>query len=412
LFHDRVTLGAFTKLSDSMISVAAIPAESAVAKSNATVITVPGGDVAALYKAVYDESGRPRDNVTIDLVPGVFRLDPSQPFGGRLVLGAKTILRSTLKMAVDDRGVPVVDGYYEPTVLAEGAKIDGGALAPHPFAVMGEGVIIVGDRGLVQQIWVDTGLGPSGSLRPGIEITARSTVRQVCVRGHRIGLRVRAAAKKAHGVIEGSLVADNSIGMIILSLDPDLGHSTGGKVRVEAIIQHSASVNSTTVNLLIIGGIGSDHNRMDVQTSCNLFGGRASVANVRVVGGQNVLTPGSHHNRVKLRSVGDRFVGAAVGLQVEGGALQSESMSGSFSLPERQSSNNKATAVLTGATFESNLNDIVAYGGISRTNEPGGDHNEVRVVISHAGSPRLTVKAFDCSPEENFAACCNKARVG
>ena len=394
-----------------MILVSVIPPESAAAKRNPAVITVPGGDVAALYAAVYDEKGRPRDNVAIDLAPGVFRLDPSQSFGGRLVLGAKTILRSTLKMAVDANGVPVVDENGEPTVLKEGAKIDGGALAPHPFAVMGEGVIVVGDRGLVQQIWVDTSLGPVGGLRPGIEITSRGTIRHVCVRGHKIGLRVRAAAEKAHGVIVGSLVADNTIGMIILSLDPDLGHSTGGKVRVEAIIQRSASVNSTTVNLLMIGGIGSDHNRMDVHTSCNLFGGRASVANVRVVGGQNVLTPGSHHNRVKLHSVGDRIVGAAVGLQVEGGALQSESMSGSFSLLERQSSNNKVTAVLADATFESNLDDIVAYGGISRTNEPGGDHNEVSVVIAHIDSPRLTIKAFACFPEENFAACSNRAEV-
>jgi hypothetical protein len=389
--------------------VSAIPPESAAVPG--TVIAVPGEDVAALYAAVYDENGRPRDNVTIDLAPGVFRLDPYRPFGGRLVLGAKTILRSTLKMTVDDKGVPVADGHYEPTVLAKGAKIDASGLAPHPFAFAGEGVIVVGDRGVVQQVWVDTGLAPGGSLRPGIEITSRGTVRQVCVRGHRIGLRVRAAAEKARGVVVGSLVTGNIIGMIILSLDPDLDHPTGGNVRVEAIIQRSASVNSTTVNLLIIAGIGSDHNSMDVHTFCNLFGGRASVANVRVVGGQNVLTPGSHHNRVKLHSIGDRMVGAVVGLQVEGGALQPESMSGSFSLSERQSSSNTVTAVLADASFESNLDDIVAYGGISRTNEPGGDHNEVRVVISHTDSPHLTIKAFDCFPEENFAASSNRAEV-
>jgi hypothetical protein len=223
---------------------------------------------------------------------------------------------------------------------------------------------------------------------------------------------VRAAAERAYGDVVGCLVTGNTIGMIILSLDPDLDHPTSGNVRVEAKIRRNASVNNAGMNLVIFGGIGSNHNRMDVGTSHNLFGGRASPANVRVVGGQNVLTPGSHHNRVKLRSVGDHIVGAAVGLQVEGGALQSESMSGSFSLPERQSSNNKVTAVLADATFESNLADIVAYGGISRTNEPGGDYNEVRVVIAHAGSPRLTIKAFDCFPEENFAACSNRADVG
>ena len=351
-------------------------------QGSVAAIAVPGGDVAALYEAVYDEHGRPRDNVTIDLAPGVFRLDPSRPFGGRLVLGNKTILRSTLRMALDGEGVPLVDERGEPAVLEAGARIDSSALAPDPAAFMGEGVIVVGHQGRVQRVWVEAGLGPGGSPRPGIETTSRGMVSQVCVRGHRVGLRVRAAAEKAHGVIVGSLVADNSIGMIILSLDPDLGHPTGGGVTVEAVIRRNACVNNAVMNLGIIGGIGSDHNRVHVETSHNLFGGRPVVANVRVVGGQNVLSPGSHHNRVKLRSIGDRFVGAAVGLQVEGGALQPASISGSFSVAERQSSNNQVKVELTKATFEGNDLDIVAYGAISRTNEPGGDHNEVEVGIA------------------------------
>ena len=47
----------------------------------------------------------------------------------------------------------------------------------------------------------------------------------------------------------------------------------------------------------------------------------------------------------------------------------------------------------------------------SRTNEPGGDHNEVRVVIVQAGSPCLTIKAFDCFPEANYTTGANKADV-
>ena len=277
---------------------------------------------------------------------------------------------------------------------------------------MGEGVIVVGHQGRVQRVWVEAGLGPGGSPRPGIETTSRWHGQPGLRERSSNWTRVRAAAEKAHGVIVGSLVADNSIGMIILSLDPDLGHPTGGGVTVAAVIRCNACVNNAVMNLGIIGGIGSDHNRVHVETSHNRFGGRAVVANVRVVGGQNVLSPGSQHNRVTFRSIGDRFVGAAVGLQVEGGALQPASISGSFSVAERQSSDNQVTVELTKATFEGNDLDIVAYGAISRTNEPGGDHNEVEVGISHAGAPRLTNKAFDCFPRENFAACCNKADVG
>jgi hypothetical protein len=351
----------------------------------------------------------PRDDVTIHLAPGVFRLAPSQPFGGRLALGARTILRSTLRMAVDGEGVPLVDERGEPTLLEEGAKIDGSALAP-PDAFMGEGVIVVGDQGCVQRVWVDP--GPGGSLRPGIEITARGTIEQACVRGQRIGIRVRAAGEKAFGAIVGCLAAANGVGIFILSLDPDLGHPIGGRVAVEAVIHCSACVHNAVMNLGIVGGIGSDGNRVDVETSHNLFGGRPTGANVRVAGGQNVLSTGGHHNRVTLRSVGDRIVGAAVGLQVEGGTLQLASVSGGFPLVERQSSHNQAAVELTDAIFDRNDLDIAAYGALSRTGESVGDHNEVRVVMSRAGSSSLAIKAFDCFPEESFAACSNKAAVG
>jgi hypothetical protein len=199
--------------------------------------------------------------------------------------------------------------------------------------------------------------------------------------------------------------------MIVLPLDPDLGHPTGGNVTVEARIRRNACVNNAVLNLGILGGIASNRNRVAVATSHNLFSGRPAAANVRLVGGQNVLGPGSHHNRVTLRSIGDRFLGAAVGLQVEGGALQPEAMSGGFSLAERQSSHNRVTVVLDGAAFEGHDLDIAAYGTISRSNEPGGDHNAVKVVIAQAESPGLTIRVFDCFPEQNFAACSNKTDV-
>src|SRR5438552_1691790 len=94
------------------------------AEAKTTIITVSGGDVEALYAAVYDEHGRPRDNVEINLEPGVFILSPSKPYDGRLVLGDQSILRSTFGMAVDGNGVPELNENNEPIVLQEGAKID------------------------------------------------------------------------------------------------------------------------------------------------------------------------------------------------------------------------------------------------------------------------------------------------
>jgi hypothetical protein len=100
-----------------------------------TVITVPSGDVDALYAAVYDENGRPRDNVEIVLEPGVFFLEEeslegeARPFGGSLVLGDNTILRSTLDLPLNEDGVPTGE---DPCPTGEesvcGAIIDGGNL--------------------------------------------------------------------------------------------------------------------------------------------------------------------------------------------------------------------------------------------------------------------------------------------
>ena len=73
-----------------------------------TLQIVLGGDVGALYAAVYDENGQPRDNAEIFQEPGIFRLNPEKPFGGRLILGAKSILRSALDIAVDEDGVPLL----------------------------------------------------------------------------------------------------------------------------------------------------------------------------------------------------------------------------------------------------------------------------------------------------------------
>jgi hypothetical protein len=109
VWYNRARRKASIRFPAEMTSMSALPPESTARGGSVAAIAVPGGDVAALYEAVYDEHGRPRDNVTIDLAPGVFRLDPSGPFGGRLVLGNKTILRSTLKMALDGEGVPLVD---------------------------------------------------------------------------------------------------------------------------------------------------------------------------------------------------------------------------------------------------------------------------------------------------------------
>jgi len=370
-----------------------------------TVITVSAGDINTLYDAVYDENSRPRDNVKIILEPGVYYLDPSRPFDGRLAMGKNTILRSTLRMAVDDNGVPVVDEDNEPIVLQEGARIDGSGLDEDVF---GEGIIMVGDKGLVERLWLDGHHNPEGG-RPGVVITARGTVKGVRSTGHSVGFQVRAAGKMAHATLEGNLSTDNSsVGLGIIALDPFLGHPTGGNVLVRATIRSNALINENFENLFINGGIGSSKNRVFVEAYDNVIRGNipAPFGNVRITGGFDLFTPGSSKNYVEFVSVGNLIADGEIGMDVEASTHN-------FPGTETQSHNNQVKVSISDTTFENNDLDIAAYGALSFAGEPGGDKNKVEVIIqsNDAESATLTIEAFDCFPEEVFESCRNEAKI-
>jgi hypothetical protein len=198
-----------------------------------------------LYAAVYDEHGAPRDNVLINLEAGTYPLDPSKPFDGRLVLGARTILRGGFVMDVDANGVPKVSN-GQPVFLNAGAKIDGSTLVLNPPT--SEGLIVVGDRGSVEHLWID------GGNRPGLEITARGAARHVASTGHSIGFRVRAAGQQAKATLNQCLAAGNWLfGIGVTALGPSMPHPTYGDVRVQATIDRSASVGGANWNLLVYG---------------------------------------------------------------------------------------------------------------------------------------------------------------
>ena len=401
--HRRVKL---TAVIVSMVGVLLVSVSSSHAvEAKTTIITVPRGDVEALYAALYGENGAPRDNVEINLEAGVFILDPSKPFDGRLVLGDKSILRSTLKMAVDDNGVPELNENDEPIVLQEGAKIDGSGLIPAAF---GEGIIMVGNKGLVEQLWVD------GGFRPGVEITAKGTVSKVASTDHSIGFRVRAAGQKTQATLERNLAAGNGIyGIGVIAVDPDLDHPTGSDVDVQATLDRNASENNGTVNLFTHGGIGTDDSKVHVQAFHNVFRGGALLANVRSIGGFDYRAQGgANNNQMTLTLVDNLIANGEVGIRVEGGTLNTGFLSDpSIPLDDRKSSNNEVKVNISNTTFQNNVFDIVAYGALSLTGEPGGDNNKVKVVIQNDKAPELTIETHDCYPEGNFLSCTNVAII-
>ena len=383
----------------SFFSVSVTSPDLATA-SNPTVITVPGGDIEALYDAVYDQNRQPRDSVEINLEAGVFALDPSKPFDGRLVLGDNTTLRSSLEMAVDANGIPLVDENNEPTVLVEGAKIDGSAIEPATF---GEGIIMVGDNGLVEQLWLD------GGGRPGIEITFRGTVRKVRSTNHSIGVRARAVGSEVEGVIEESVITDNaSIGIAIIAIAAFLPHPTYSDAELQVNLHRNAAINGNA-NLVINSGISTENGEIKIEASHNVFRG-GSFANIRFTGAQDFLSTGGNNNEAELILTDSLIADGGDGIRVEGGTLHSFS-DPSIPLEERHSSNNEAKVKLSDNTFEDNILDIRVEGSLSFTDEPGGDNNEAKVEIEGGDPAALTIEVHDCFPEEAFPTCTSEAAV-
>jgi hypothetical protein len=352
--------------------------------------------VSGLYGAVYDENGLPRDNADIILDMGNYVLDPTALFEGRLVLGDNTTLRSTLDMEEGPNGSPMVELNNDPVVLVEGATIDGSALPPAPF---GEGVIVVGNQGAVENLRV------VGGFRPGIEITSQGTIREVFSADHSLGFRIRAEAEAVEGSIKKSLATRNLFGISCIAFEPDLAHPTGANVDVRANIVNNTLTNNGITNLFVNGGVGSNHNHIRVIASRNVIGG--AFFNIRVGGGFNFGTHGgSDNNKVELTLTDNNIADGTVGLRIEGGTLNF------FAPPldERLSSDNKASVILSKNTFDDNDTDIVLYGSVSSTGEAGGDRNKAEAIIKGM-KKGLVIDTFDCFPAADFPSCTSKANI-
>jgi hypothetical protein len=384
-----------------------------VGADNPRVIQVSSEEIGDLYDAVYDELGNSRENVTIFLEPGVYALEiqsetESRPFGGRLVLGDGTVLYSTLRMAVDDNGVPLVDDESgEPTVLEEGAVIDGSGLVPDPF---GEGIIVVGYKGQVARLTV------AGGILPGIEVTTRGTVSGVYSWGHSMGFRVRAAsaAARTHGTLKGNVSTGNFAGISILTNESArFGDDRVDNAVVRATLIQNACVGNYTFNLAVLGGLGTNNNDFHVTVSGNVFRGVSpDSVNIAVVGGEDFYSPGANHNSVKVALDGNFIADGRFGLALTGGSLQDADGQSDLSIPreQRKSSNNRVVVTISDTTFQGyDSDDTWAISAVASYADPGadlagGDDNTVQVTVD--GGPLRTQEhnclwpaGYECTSE-------------
>jgi hypothetical protein len=377
------------------------PVSAAPAAAQASVFEVT--DVDELYNAVYDEYGAPRDNVEIRLADGVYALDLSRPFSGRLVLGAGTTLKGGFVMDVDGSGVPKTSG-SGPVVLNEGAKIDASALLLMPPT--SEGIVVVGDRGLVEHVWID------GGTRPGLEIVARGTARHVASTGHFVGFRVRAAGLEAKGTLEQCLAVNNSLfGIGVIALGPSMPHPTYAGVDVDATLERTASVGSGNWNLLVYGGLGTDGSNVHAKAFRSVFRG-AGDTNVMALGGVTYLAlGGANHNQVKLTFVDSLIADGPMGLSAQGGVILPPYWDSSLSVEENKNSGNAVKVTLSRTSFVGNGSDITAYGAFSVSGVSSGDDNRVKVIIPASGTSGATTAVWPCFLPGAFPSCTNEVKI-
>jgi hypothetical protein len=275
-----------------------------------TVITVPGGDVGALYAAVYDENGEPRDNVEIVLEPGVFSLEEeslegeARPFGGSLVLGDNTILRSTLDLPLNEDGVPTGQDPCPDGEASDcsGAIIDGSEL---PDLFFDGSYIATGNGSTVSRLILQGNRSEPFEDRIGIQILPKGTsptsavVDSVIVRRTLVGIQIGNRTEgNNHGIIRQSWVTENYLGVDVVQIAPD---SSGiNDARTKAKVSFSLMNNNSSESFTLVGGFGGDRNDMVVSLVENEFG-FAPFAAVHVQMLDNFLFPDNSSNDNKIR---------------------------------------------------------------------------------------------------------------
>jgi sugar lactone lactonase YvrE len=347
------------------------------------VIEVPGGDVEALYAAVYDEDGQPRDNVEIVLEPGVFFLEEEdRPFGGRLILGDNTILRSSLDLSLNDDFVPTgEDPCPTGAEPACGAIIDGSQL-PDPENAFDESYIVTGNGSRISRLTLQSDLAPGEfGDRIGIQLPPHGSdptfavVDRVIVRGTLLGIQIASTTGSNNlGLIRHSWLTENHFGTNAVQIAPD---SSGvDEARLEVVASFNLMHDNTEENFLIMPGMGGDRNDMVVSLLDNElgYGGFASVV-VQVLENFIYENKPSSDNSLSFSISGGYLSGRVTEAgELEGDGLLIRNLSRSGS--DEASSNNVINGQVNGVEFVNTATDVV----FDHDQGPGQDNQTVLVM--------------------------------
>jgi hypothetical protein len=269
----------------------------------------------------------------VNVLPGGYLLDPAldqtAPNDGRLDLADGVDLRGPSRLSAGPHGLPNIDETGGPVLLdmGEPAVIDGSNLPPDTF---GAGVIVVGHKGTVRDMWVRGSVDPAspdpsaGFLgRPGIEITSRGVVTGNVVERTTIGVRVRSGSgESVTGTVTGNFVMDSGLmGVVAIPVGVDDTFTSGSTIT--ASFRANRIVRTSFNGILIVGGLSGDDNVVTVRTSDNVVQYASLGMFVETRGGGG-LDPdpsdirGASRNTVTFTSTRDSFESVAGGYLISG----------------------------------------------------------------------------------------------
>lgn len=358
----------------------------------------------------------------VNVSPGEYLLDPAldqtPPNDGRLDLADGVDLRGPSRLSAGAHGLPDTDEAGAPVFRkGEPAVIDGSNLPPDTF---GAGIIVIGDKGTVRDMWVRGSVDPAnpdpsaGFLgRPGIEIQSRGKVTGNVVERTTLGVRVRSGSgDTVTGTVTGNFVMDSGLmGLVAIPVGADDTFTSGSSIK--ANFRANRIVRTGFNGMLIVGGLSGDDNVVTVRTSDNFvqYASIGMFVEIRSGGGLDPDpndTRGASRNTVTFTSTRDSMDGVAGGYLISGAIREYlADPGGGPPLIGEESSDNTIVGKIQDASIQNaSFFDIVAEAATTAVFPPpddapvSGSNNAVTLTLKNirgSGNP-FNVFVADSTP--------------
>lgn len=324
----------------------------------------------------------------VNVAPGDYvldpALDPTAPADGRLDLADGVDLRGPSRLSAGRHGLPDVDETGAPVFRADGepAVIDASNLPPDTF---GFGVIVVGHKGTVRDMWVRGSVDPASPDpfasflgRPGIEITSRGTVTGNVVERTTLGVRVRSDSNEdVRGTVTGNFVVDGLMGVVAIPVGADDTFTSGSTIT--ARFRANRIMRVAFNGILIAGGLSGDDNVVSVRTSDNLIQHALFGMFVETRGGGG-LDPdpsdirGASRNHITFTSTRDSIDSVAGGYLISGAIREYlVDPGGGPPLIGDESNDNTIVGTISRASIQNVFFDIIAEAATTAIFPPPND---------------------------------------